>query len=281
VVSRRQLLLGAGALAVGGAGAEVAFHVGRGRRLLHTAGVLNSPDHHPSDRGPEATSGNFDSAAMHGPVRWRLATSSTAGAPLVLCLHGKGDNENFAMDVIRMPDAVAEAGVALNMASVDGGVDSYWHRRSSGIDPEAMVVGELLPLLLQRVGRVPVGLLGWSMGGYGALLLAGRHPDVFSALAVGSPALWPRYELSAPGAFESRADFDSHDVFKLTGALRNLPVRIDCGSDDPFVAMAKRMRADLPSVQGSISRGFHDPSYWRSLAPDQVRFFDRALRTPK
>jgi S-formylglutathione hydrolase FrmB len=184
------------------------------------------------------------------------------------------------MDVIRVPDVVAEAGVALNIASVDGRPDSYWHRRTSGIDPEAMIVSELLPVLFQRVGHVKVGLLGWSMGGYGALLLAGRHPDVVSAVAVGSPALWPRYEVSAPGAFDSKADFDAHDVFKLTGALQRLSVRINCGEDDPFVAMAKRLRAALPAVQGSISPGFHDAGYWRSLAPDQVRFFDSALRLP-
>ena len=140
-----------------------------------------------------------------------------------------------------------------------------------------MVVDELLPVLRQHTGVVRTGLIGSSMGGYGALYLAGRHPDVFSAVAVGSPALWPRYEVSAPGAFDSAADFHAHDVFGFINQLQQMPVRVDCGTDDPFVAMARRLRSALPRADGKISAGFHDSSYWRSIAPDQIRFLVGAL----
>jgi hypothetical protein len=57
-----------------------------------------------------------------------------------------------------------------------------------------------------------------------------------------------------------------------------MPARIDCGNDDPFVAMARRLRTAIPSAQGGISPGFHDARYWRSVAPDQVRFLAASLR---
>jgi S-formylglutathione hydrolase FrmB len=262
--SRRHFIVGGTALVAGGlgvgVGADIALSRGRGRRVVASA-IL-------------------DSVAMHGPVRWRLISppaTNGAALPIVLCLHGRNNDERYATDVIHLPETVVAVGAALHVASVAGASASYWHRRSSGIDPEAMVLNELLPLLFTRTGRAPVGLLGWSMGGYGALLLGGRHPDVFRAVAAASPALWPRYSASAPGAFDSKQDFDANDVFAMTSRLQRLSLRVDCGRDDPFVTATRRLRAALPNAEGSIGAGAHDASYWRSVGPDQVRFLAKAL----
>lgn len=52
---------------------------------------------------------------------------------------------------------------------------SYWHKRASGEDSGAMVLSELIPLLdTHNLDTSRVAFLGWSMGGYGALLLGGR-----------------------------------------------------------------------------------------------------------
>ena len=73
----------------------------------------------------------------------------------------------------------------LAVASIDGG-NYYWHARRSestgadNISPDtppcdtgAMVMDDFIPLLGSiGLDRSRVGFLGWSMGGYGALLLA-------------------------------------------------------------------------------------------------------------
>ncbi|MGI0129716.1 MAG: alpha/beta hydrolase [Thermoplasmata archaeon] len=48
---------------------------------------------------------------------------------------------------------------------------------------EDYVVDEIVPWVRQRYRTGPTAVLGTSSGGYGALVLALRHPDVFSALA--------------------------------------------------------------------------------------------------
>jgi enterochelin esterase-like enzyme len=64
----------------------------------------------------------------------------------------------------------------------------------------AMLVRDFLPKLARRYGlaRGPEGLVGWSMGGYGALLAAEEHPVRFAAVAATSPAIFRRTTRCAP-----------------------------------------------------------------------------------
>ncbi|HEX2157559.1 MAG TPA: alpha/beta hydrolase, partial [Actinomycetes bacterium] len=78
------------------------------------------------------------------------------------------------------------------LASADGR-GSGW-RPAPGDDPLAMLLDELLPLLSGlglRTGPGQVAVLGWSMGGAGALRLAETHPDRLVALVAASPAVDP------------------------------------------------------------------------------------------
>ena len=87
---------------------------------------------------------------------------------------------------------------AFAVVSVDGG-GSYWHKRASGEDSGAMVLTELLPMLDgQALDTSRVAFLGWSMGGYGALLLGARFgPARTAAICAVSPALWMSYGATA------------------------------------------------------------------------------------
>jgi S-formylglutathione hydrolase FrmB len=117
------------------------------------------------------------------------------------------------------------------------------------------------------------------MGGYGALLWSERfgRRRVAAAGAM-SPAIWHRYRDSAPGAFDSDADFASHDVFAGSGRLAGIPVRIDCGRDDSFASAARDFLAAAPSTTtGAITDGCHDPAFWRSAARANVGTIARHL----
>ena len=154
----------------------------------------------------------------------------------MLCLHGRAENERFAFDTLRVHEFARELQLELQLISVDGGSHSYWHARNSGGSLVAEVVNELLPR------EVPAFVIGWSMGGYGALLAALEHPGVFSGVITSSAAVW-----------------NSHDVWSRLDQLANLPVRIDCSEDSPFVT---REPASLPAftTAGSGARFYPNSS---------------------
>jgi hypothetical protein len=117
------------------------------------------------------------------------------------------------------------------------------------------------------------------MGGYGALLAASdRRPDV-RAVAATAPALWGSFSRSAPGAFDDAEDFNEHAIVPRVATLRDLPVRIDCGADDPFLGAARELAARLPGAERDFGAGFHEAASWRRRIPSQLAFFRRVLPT--
>ena len=100
--------------------------------------------------------------------------------------------------------------------------------------------------------------MGISMGGYGALLMAEKHPDVFAAVAAISPAVWTTYaeaEGANAGAYSSAADFAANDAVTHARALARIPVRIASGLSDPFHPGVVALAADL----AARGRGRHRP----------------------
>jgi S-formylglutathione hydrolase FrmB len=164
-----------------------------------------------------------------------------------------------------------------------GGPHGYWHQRADGTDPGAMVVEELLPMLGRRgLATDRVGLFGWSMGGYGALLLAGQGLLTPRAVAVSSPALFTSAGATPAGAFDGADDFVEHDVFGHPGWLDGFPLRFTCGRSDPFYAATRDFVARLEDrlddrPARSFGPGSHDPAYWQRSAPGQLRFLGRRL----
>jgi enterochelin esterase-like enzyme len=200
---------------------------------------------------------------------------------VILCLHGRNGDRRRAFDSVRLHDVVASRGESFAVVGVDGGAASYWHARADGTDARRMVIDELIPAVDARIGSaVPRAILGWSMGGYGALLIAETAPTLFGAVLAASPALWEKPSEAAPGAFDSPVDFESHNVFTGLASLAPLAVRVDCGTGDGFVRSARLFADRLPSPNlGSFNRGYHDAAYWRSIAPAQVATVADAFRS--
>jgi S-formylglutathione hydrolase FrmB len=239
--------------------------------ILHKVGLAESPDHHVPHNGVKPRTFRMPSAAMRGAVRVGIAAPDQPQGVL-LCLHGRNGDYRSAFDSVHMNDVVAAANKPIVVVGVDGGSGSYWHKRASGIDPQVMIHEELWPRIERELAAaLPRAIMGWSMGGYGALLSAENHPGMYKAVVGSSPALFPSAAASSPGAFDNPADYLRNDVFLGIASLKGSVVRIDCGTNDPFVPTARSFAARLPAPNpGGFSYGFHDEAYWRSVAPAQV-----------
>ncbi len=235
--------------------------------------------------GPSAD-GAFYSAARRRTVGYTIAypPGQRPGdeLPLVVVLHAFGGNHADALAGMSPAQAVAlkPGGRPLTpmaMVTVDGG-DGYWNPHP-GDDPMAMVIGELIPRC-QRLGlgRPPrrIAVMGTSMGGYGALLLAEKYPRLFAAVAAVSPAVWtsyPQARQANPGAFASAAAFASGDVITHAAALGRRPVRIASGYDDPFYPGVRALARALPAGAVAVfGPGCHDGSFFTAQEPPSLAF---------
>jgi pimeloyl-ACP methyl ester carboxylesterase len=230
-----------------------------------------------AEPAPTMTTGSFVSAARGGiSTNWAIARppGQTKALRPVIALHGKGSDASTVMagGVEQGLAQAVNAGLPpFAVVAVDGG-GSYWHKRTSGEDSGAMVLNELIPMLdTQRLDTSRVAFLGWSMGGYGALLLGGRlGPARAAAICAVSPALWLSSGAAAPGAFDGPDDFSANSVFGMP-ALASIPIRVDCGDSDPFYDATKQFIAQLPNPPaGGFSPGGHNPGFWSSQLPAEL-----------
>jgi enterochelin esterase-like enzyme len=269
MVTRRQFVTGSigGVAVVGGVGLAVVGPRRVGRKL----GLIHSADTHVAASGWPVVERTLASKAMKKEVRWALAVPGVAPTGVIVCLHGRGGDRSAPFTNMFIHDFVAAAGHSFAVVGVDGTDHAYWHRRADGTDALSLVIDELIPAVDRELGVLPRAILGWSMGGYGALLAAERFPSLFRALCAASPALWLTAKESADGAFDSADDYTAHDVFANTAALSPLRVRIDCGTDDGFINAARAFATKLPNANlGAFTAGQHDGPYWRSIAPAQI-----------
>ena len=235
--------------------------------------------------GVKLQQGTFSSKFWAGQdVPWRLAQperrrAGAAAQPLVIALHGYGGDADWAFTSAHIERHVGATGLAV--ATVDGG-DFYWHARRSGVDPSRMVVDELLPMMLSKGLAIDrVGLIGWSMGGYGALLMATRLArGRVAGVAAASAALWQSPAGSAAGAFDDRDDFLRNDVFttQAKDKLRGISVRLDCGRDDPFILANRALARELPDAAVAFDDGAHTEEYWTAHAGAQMEWLGKRFQ---
>ncbi len=125
--------------------------------------------------------------------------------PVIYLLHGNGDDENAwqtGYDVI--DSLIKNKKIPPIIAVTPSGKRSWWVNTLENF--ESAVIKELIPAIdssfntiNSRNGRF---IAGFSMGGYGALRYALAYPELFSACAIFSPAL---YNIAPPASSSSRS----------------------------------------------------------------------------
>jgi S-formylglutathione hydrolase FrmB len=257
--------------------------------------------------------------ALAGPTRVRVLLPAGYAAdhgrryPVLYLLHGAdGDYRSWTRD----GDAEAiTAGAPLIVVMPDGGDMGWytdWYAGDRTVRPrwETYHVGELVPwidatyrTIAARRGRAIAGL---SMGGYGALSYAARHPATFAAAASFSGALEIGSAAAWGGRSANEARWRAHLPISIAGRLRSLALvelRTGNGRPGPLdrrgtrpgcpacgierflhpanVRLHERLRAlGIRHVWDDYGPGTHDWPYWRrdlrETLPDLVRVLARA-----
>jgi S-formylglutathione hydrolase FrmB len=292
--------------AAGGAGVEL---VSRG--VLPGKGTLDAIDGACSVAAPDLASyappgpqvsGTFYSRARNRTVGYTIGYPPDhrpgARLPLVVMLHGYGANHTNALSGLSPAQALAlrvngRPLAPMALVTVDGG-PGYWNPHPQD-NPQAMLTDELIPMC-RRLGLGTanggesrrIGVMGISMGGYGSLLLAEKRPDLVSAVAAISPAVWTSYaqaRAANAGAYASAADFAADDVVTHAAALARVSVRVASGLSDPFYPGVRAFARALPRDPGgqpatlTFARGCHDNTFFTPQELPSLAFLARHLTT--
>ncbi len=183
------------------------------------------------------------------------------------------------------------------IVSADGGRSYYAnsHDNPGGnrwedhiIESVVGFVDRTFPTKPDPSGRVIAGL---SMGGYGAMMLALRHPDIFGATLSTSGSMYfaamdhPLGE-KYPTELMNSLPSDEYDCFKLAKALKksgeDLKIRFDCGLDDALLGCNQKFHTHLNKLK--IPHDFvehpgqHNWSYWRKRVPEIMSFARKYLK---
>ena len=142
-----------------------------------------------------------------------------------------------------------------------------------------------------REGRVIAGL---SMGGYGAVKLALKRPDLFCAAVSHSGAVhfgshplsaddeWQRQWVPIVGASPQGGDNDCFALAERLDASQRPALRVDCGVDDFLIETNRAFHTHLEKLgyahEYAEHAGAHNWDYWDEHIQDTLKFFDGVLK---
>jgi S-formylglutathione hydrolase FrmB len=221
-------------------------------------------------------------------------------------LHGLGDNEQFFVHsgLWNLVEDLRDRGELKDflIATPAGGATFYINSKDGKVRYEDFLLQEFFPMIEKRYralpGRANRAISGVSMGGYGALHLAFRHPQLFNSVSAHSAALiekLPAFLLDAPQSPRSRvlgsvfgippdtAFWNANSPLNVARSanLAGLKIYFDCGDQDDFgfeagaAALDKILTARKISHEFHLYPGRHDPSYFASHLPASLQFHSR------
>lgn len=216
--------------------------------------------------------------------------SANAPCPTLYLLHGYGGNARKWLQIKPgLPRMADRDGIII--VCPDGENSWYW---DSPLQPqsqfETFVSKELVNYIDTHYATVKNrnarAITGFSMGGHGGLWLSIRHKDVFGAggSTSGGADIRPfpdSWEMKAQLGEEksNRQRWDGHTVMTQLDKIKpgDLALIIDCGSDDFFLKVNKKLHEELDDRKIPhdfiIRPGGHNGQYWNNSIDYQWLFF--------
>jgi enterochelin esterase-like enzyme len=275
-------------------------------------------------RSEEASAGQvleglkFSSAILGRDVAYAVYlppdyATSTRRYPVVYLLHGYTDNESgwiqFGEVNLAADRAIAEREIPpMIIVMPDGGVSWYINDLAGKVRYEDMFVQELIPhidaVYRTRADREFRGIAGLSMGGWGTLVHAFRHPELFAACAAFSAAVWPDEEIlgmkqdtwdkvvgpvlgvGLAGRDRLTPGFRKVSPLDLArslpeDSLKKVRYYIDCGDDDFLTkgncALHLLLTDRKIPHEFRVRDGGHTWSYWRTGIVDGLKFIGQSF----
>jgi S-formylglutathione hydrolase FrmB len=227
----------------------------------------------------------------YGVYVWRPDVPETRTLPVLYFLHGVPSDPKTIVKYEGLADRVrsyvAHGGTPFVLAVPDGNGshhdDTEWANAADGSDRvEDRLLDEVIPAVegAHRRDAAHRAIGGFSMGGYGSMNLALRHPDVFGTVT----SISGYFHVDDPsGMFGDRQDLiaanrpDQH-----VAAARRLHVFLSAARDEtnPVVdgepQRFKKLLDDAGVPATLVVRpGGHDWDYVRSVLPDLFAFLAR------
>ncbi len=239
-------------------------------------------------------------------------TSKTQRYPVLYYLHGLGDNQQMflhagGLNLVEDEWEGKRIGEFL-IVTPQGGASFYINSRDGRERYEDFLLREFFPSIESRYrigrGRKSRGIAGISMGGYGALHLAFRHPELFTSVSAGSAALFaklPAVKVSnsqqsaarrilgeAFGSPFDPAFFERENPLTLAKTFRpsGLKIYVDCGSEDDYgfergaEALDKILTARHIAHEFYLYPGGHNWVYFAGHIPASLEFHSKAFGLP-
>jgi enterochelin esterase-like enzyme len=239
--------------------------------------------------------------------------SSERSYPVVYLLHGYTDDNTGWLqfgEINRLADkAIAEGTIPPMIIVMPNGDSSFYINSYDGKERyEDFFVTEFIPAV-EKAYRIKGekrfrGVAGLSMGGYGTLIYTMKHPELFSAGAALSAAVFddsaiitmpdgfynvafgPLFGRGLKGGERISAAFTANSPLKIVAArsaddLKKVRYWIDCGDDDGLskgncllhIALAdKRVPHEF-----RVRDGAHTWTYWRTGIIDALAFIGQGF----
>lgn len=235
-------------------------------------------------------------------------SDETRQFPIVYFFHGLGDNEQFFLHsgAWNLTEDMRERGEIKDFLIVTPDADAsfYINSRDGKQRYEDFLLQEFFPLIEKRYrvtpGREHRAIAGISMGGYGALHLAFRHPQLFISVSAHSAALIEKLPVflgptpNSPRSHVLGSVFGSppDDAFwqrnspltlARTTNLSGLKIYFDCGDEDDYGFEAGAATLDKILTSRHIPHEFHiypgqhDAAYFAEHLAASLQFSSRAL----
>lgn len=227
---------------------------------LATLGVAQS-----ASGGSKVECSTVQSRILARPVPYCVMLPASYGQdksrryPVAYYLHGLGDNEQSLVnlggwsiyDRLMREKKIGEFVVI----APAGSVSFYINSRDGKFRYEDFFLTEFLPAMEKkyRIGttRAQRGIMGISMGGFGALHYGFKYPDKFSAVSANMPALIEHLPSELSQEWQQRimgaifgnppdlAYYEKNSAFHLArtapvAALKRLDIYFDCGAQDRY-----------------------------------------------